>query len=305
METKEGITLTVDGEKTAEEFLIGGEYQDKMSLLPTEYDISEAYEEAVTVYEIQNIKLGENYPDAVTIAVSMDIDMDNTSVFTYGFNGGEYDYANGKIREDFFAAHADEPIYMIVVGDDVSNVSLQGYINGGCEEGDEFDATADYVKYTSTLGEMAEKICRIYMERSLEKDKTDDALVLPMTAALLNQMIGTDFDMLEEDLVRIVSKDYLCYISVPVTISAGETVNVKAEFEKAPSYNYYGSGRNDTRGYSLVPQEGSSLIFDEVNVKLIGGDELGIISENFNFDDSGEATLSGDDWIYYLNVTIE
>lgn len=322
---EEGVPIpyiSIDGTGQETCMTVGGEFTEGEDYNVMDADVSSLLSEPVIVYELYDIDLGENPTDAVTVAISMNIDREKTGVLTYGFNGGRYDYEAGWIEYSFFARHVndDQPIYLMVFGDDVSDISIQGYTDGSCDAGKECDATARYTSYTSTIGEMLTDACESYLSYFVRRSDItawDDVLVSATVSHILQYVSEKDengelylvpnagsFNMLEEIMTHTMAGDRTFWLSCPITIPAGESITVTAEYIKEPSYNFYGTGDTSALGYSLIAASGSRLSFTEITAEIVNFDGFEIEDQNFGFDTGSGITrveLNEKD-NYYLNV---
>ena len=74
-----------------------------------------------------------------TLRVTFNLDYDKTNILTYGFHGASYDREAGVMIQDFSIPQPGEPnygtkeFYLLVLGEDVENMTIQGYANGSLE----------------------------------------------------------------------------------------------------------------------------------------------------------------------------
>ena len=99
-------------------------------------------DQKVTVYEFSNYKAPLDEYDAATQAISFEIDPAKTTILQYGFEGLAWD-ENGYRQYSYFVPNGvsmrSETKMLIVIGEDIGEYSLQGYEDGGCDEGEELD----------------------------------------------------------------------------------------------------------------------------------------------------------------------
>lgn len=145
------------------------------------------FDQTVTVYEFINVQGNHEKSDAPTLAAEFNLDYERTKMLTFNFNGAEYDYENGYMRRSFYVPNKDSPAYnrsyyMIVVGDDITNLNIQGYENGGCHDGEEVEHTfADVTRYEAVFGDILALMLDDFMEqynrgRAGEPDYSDNFL---------------------------------------------------------------------------------------------------------------------------------
>ena len=98
----------------------------------------------VTVYQFSDFSAPHaDYP-AATQAISFDINPEETTIFTYGINGMEWDETFRRYSyfvPDGMRNESDLKL-LIVLGEDIGPYSLQGYENGGCHRGEEIDGVS-------------------------------------------------------------------------------------------------------------------------------------------------------------------
>ncbi|MEG1524418.1 MAG: hypothetical protein RRZ24_06885 [Clostridia bacterium] len=99
----------------------------------------------VTVYEFADFEAPPTEYDAATQAISFTIDPEKTQILLYGFNGGQYG-EGGERRFSYSVPNetrreSDEK-YLIVIGEDFGEYTLQDYQNGACEKGNELDGVS-------------------------------------------------------------------------------------------------------------------------------------------------------------------
>ena len=104
------------------------------------------------VYEFSDFAAPhETYP-AATQAVSIHIDEEETTIFTYGFNGMEC--GEGFRRYSYFVPDGmrNEPDLklLVVLGEDIGAYGLQGYEDGGCGRGEEIEGVSCAVVRSET-----------------------------------------------------------------------------------------------------------------------------------------------------------
>lgn len=277
----------------------------------------------VTVYQFSDFAAPHEEYQAATQAVSFSIDPERTTVLTYGFNGMD---SEGNFRRysyfvpDGMRREPDVKL-LIVLGEDVGNYVLQGYQDGGCDEGEEIEGVSCSVtRKETTLDEALDLACRNCLAWYGEDWVSEDGPVTPAmyrgaAAELLNQygpLSGASMDRyaggrLDDVLQETLHQDRVLYLCFPVTVPAGESVRVACAFWKAPSFDFAGSGskREGLQGYDLATRLGSSLDFTRQSAVLVNAEALEITGQNFGFDlesgaDSVELDLEQDH--YHLEI---
>lgn len=285
-----------------------------------------ALDSPVTVYEFSDFEAPHGEYRAATQAVSFTIDPERTTVFTYGFNGCEWD--GGFRRYSYFVPDGkrNEPKVklLIVLGEDIGAYTLQGYQNGGCYPGEEIKGVSCTVtRRTAALDAVLELACRDCLEgygSYAEGWVTEDGPVTfgmyrRAAAELLSQygpLSGTPMDRyadgrLDDLIQETLWQDRVLYLRFSVTVPAGGSVRVECDFWKAPSFDFACSGSENEglQGYDLVTRLGSSLNFTRQSAALVNAGNVQITGQDFGFDPEGGVTsveLDLEQEHYYLEV---
>lgn len=280
----------------------------------------------VTVYEFSDFSAPHERYQAATQAVSLTIDEGKTKIFTYGFNGMEWD--GGFRRYSYFVPDGvrHEPDYkvLIVLGEDIGDYALQGYQDGGCEAGEEIGGVSCTITRRETpLDEVLDRVCRYYMD--FWTSQTDSRygqipyeLYRGAAAELLERysLLGGDpmdrygDGRLDDLLSDALGQERVLYLSFPVTVPAGGSAAVECRFWKEPSYDYAcsGSGNEGLQGYDLVTRLGSGLEFTRQRAVLVNTEGVALAEENFGFElENGvtEAELDLEQEHYYLELRVK
>ena len=286
----------------------------------------------VTVYEFSDYVLPENAPDAATQAMEFTIDPDRTIVLTYNINGMSRNETSGWRQYSYFvpdgagARRDTAPRMLVVLGEDIGSYTLQGYEDGGCDPREELAGVSCTVTRTeTTLDAVLERLCRSYKEEvewqlSVNAKSIFDILSLELfqdkAAELMIQygmLAGENMADRYSDgrLGAIVSEtlvqERVLYWTFPITIPAGDRVEITASFEKTPSFDYGCSGSENVglQGYDYVTRLGSNLDFTVQKAALTNTDNIEITKQNFGFDlETGitEVLLDPNQAHYYLEI---
>jgi hypothetical protein len=241
-------------------------------------------------------------------------------VLTFGFNGGRSDREAGRCeRQVFIAEHGEmgygRSVYLLVLGEDIRDLTLQGYTNGACEI--PMEAGGTVTRYEAALEDMLDLAFDSYRGEFLSgglASLTDRETLLGLTAAYMlrhNAVEGSAVPYeqsqvwsLEDMLEQVFSPDRVLYLRFTVTIPAGETAEVEARLRKYPSVDFTGRER-DRRGFDLATGLGSRLTFTKQEAGLSGTQYIRILRQNFGFDpDKGvlQVTLDPMEERYYMDV---
>lgn len=282
----------------------------------------------VVVYEFTDASGPERTDDAPnpSVLVSFALDSDKTSVLTYGFNGCSWDRATGTMKQGFSIPGADskdygESCYLIVLGDDIENMEIRGYVNGDPEgkaaELDEFDINVR--RYESDLdtilrecvGQLYAKNDWMYGVELLVDFETYYGLFCDQLSSygLLAEggAVGRYDTGWLEDLYEVSGIQRVCYLQAEITIPAGESVTVSAALRKPASFDYHCAHTENqgVYGYDAVTRLGSTLDFTQQTAQLEDHGVIEIVRQNFGFDlETGitRVTLDPDMEHYYLEV---
>ena len=285
-------------------------------------------EQPVTVYEFSDFVLPENAPRAATLAFDCTIDPNKTQILSYGFNGFWME-DDGWRRYDFFVpdgtrrgAETDRKL-LILLGEDIDSYTMQGYEDGGCDPNEILNGVSCTVsRRESTLEEVVNGICKTYAA-NFETDLFENPfnLISPDQFTDTVKKLMLQHGVLAEDQIKdrysdgrldelipeVLYQDRVLYLAFPVSIPAGESVTISAEFRKEPSFDYGCSGSENVglQGYDFVTQLGSHLEFTQQTASLVNTETIEIINQNFGFDlENGvsEVSLDPDTEHYYLEI---
>ncbi|MGM9619367.1 MAG: hypothetical protein ACI3W8_06005 [Oscillospiraceae bacterium] len=309
--------------ETYRAWLSDGSYREAALASATALDVP------VTVYEFSALTAPESDAPNPTLSVRMTLDYDRTTVLSLGFDGGSWDRENGAMVRECSVPQEEEAgygtsRYLIVLGEDVTDMTLRGCRSGGSwEEGSEElpGVTAGVRRYTSTLQTALEDLVgelydgkmlwrsggEVHLLAEIPRETCLDAL----TEALLSYGILSDdpaersrCEILEDVISQVWSEKRVLYLTFPVTVPAGSSVTVTAELIKDASTDYTGGGAA-REGYDLVTRLGSDLTFASQTARLAGAEYVEILRQNFGFDPERgvtEVTLDAAAEHYFIEV---
>lgn len=294
-----------------------------------------ALDTPVAVYELRDITDGGCGHDAATLALHYRYHAENTHVMTYGFNGGGEDPETGEGIRSFFIREGlrkpDEDVkYLLVIGEDIADIRLQGYENGACEPGGEIEGPAAALSRSeSTMGEVLKSIAQSHYAAISGTDFDGDH------NRYLNGRIP--FDMYYGDIVKYFARygpmgtepkerysfewgarlediigetahrQRILYLCFPLSIPAGDSVELCVERLQNASFDFHCSGSENVgvEGYDMLTSLGSNLRFRGQKAAIINFEAIEIVRQNFGFDPENsvtEAALNMSEPHYYLEV---
>ncbi len=282
----------------------------------------------VTVYKLTN-PWGDAESDTKpnpSIRVTFDRDAQRTTILSYGFHSGSFDtHKMGlgfSIREPHQPGYG-EPYYIIVLGDDVKNMELGGYVTGGWDTQKKLDDfSVDVERYETDLNLVLREVVALRWANLSRSDvlpeSTRQHLDFDTYYALFCDYLTT-YGVLSEtgverydtgwlDDMDVESVDRVCYLRATVTIPAGSSLCVTAQLNKQPSFDFHcaHTENQNVNGYDMVTHLGSTFDLTTQTATLLDHGQLEIIRQNFGFDlSTGINTVMLDDAVehYYLEVS--
>ena len=263
------------------------------------------------VYVYSFTASGETTANAATLAITVNADPDKTTILTYGINGYGQNEATGQPQYSYFTRAHNQALHLLVVlGQDLTGCTMQGYTDGSCEQGKELDS----LKGTVTRTEMPlAELLRQTATAQLGADASGDAAEQLAAAAadLLTQYgvcSAAPAERYSDGMLDAVLQDAevfqrVCYAAAEITIPAGGTVCVEAVSRKPHSFDFFGFYNEMVDGYGVMTT-GSVLTLQNQTARLDTHGLVTIYGQNFEFDGQGSAVpLLADTEYYYLNLT--
>ena len=275
----------------------------------------------VTVYQLTDAWGPKEDDDAgipnPSIRVRFEMDYDKTKVISYNFNGGLHDRDKGimgrsfSIREEWERGYGT-PYYLIVIGDDIKNLSWQGYVTGGWDTKETIEAGVTVTRTESNLEEALREAAE-YNYREMYEPQYDFELYYGLLKEHLvaygvlseSTLERYDSGMVEE--LDVVGVGRVCWLEAELTIPAGESVTLNATFEKEASFDHSCAGTENKgiSGYDMVTTLDSNLSFTKQTAQLEDRGQIEIVRQNFGFDLANginQVTLDLSVPHYYLEV---
>ena len=264
-----------------------------------------------------------------TIRASFTLDYDKTTVLSYGFHGMTWDEEAGTMIQSFSIPQPDrlgygDPCYLIVLGDDIGNLTTGGYVTGGTDA--DTEALSEYgvevERYTTDLDSVLRDVTRRMYDNHIKNYAQDNFWNLSdvdyemyhglfcgdlLAFGLLSDHPAERYETGWLEELDVVNVDRVFYLEAQVTIPAGGSVSLSADLWKEASYDFYcGQAENEqVHGYDMVTRLGSNLTFTGQAAVLEDGGQVEIAGQNFGFDLEKGVTrveLDPNQEHYYLEV---
>ncbi|MGE4276738.1 MAG: hypothetical protein AB7E30_06090 [Lawsonibacter sp.] len=281
-----------------------------------------------TVYKFTNA-WGPEESDKIpnpSIRVTFDLDYEETKVLSYGFHSMSWDEERAQMGQGFSIRNPGEygygtPYYLIVIGDDVRNMEIQGFATGGWDTEEQVEAGVDVERYETDLDSVLKTVTST-MFQSYQQDRAVDDL----------RMVGVDYEMYYglfceyltaygvlsdrptarydtgwlEDL-DFDSVDRVFYLEAEVSVPAGNSVTLAAVQTKGASFDFHCTDTKNqgVYGYDLLTQLGSNLTCAAQTATIEDRGQVEIVRQNFGFDLEGgvkTVPLDAGREHYYLEV---
>ena len=242
------------------------------------------------------------YPNP-SIRAGFDLDYDKTTVLSYGFHGASFDRENGKMIQEFsiprpYNPWYGDPYYLIVIGDDIQNLTTGAYVTGGTDPGVKTleGAGASVERYVSDLESALRAAAGLMYGGS--KRAQESGADFELYFGLLKELICSYGVLSEEPVERyhtgwlmefdndLYAEDRVFYLEAELTIPAGGRVELAAEMKKRGSYDFYCAHTENqgVYGYDMVTTLGSNLTCTEQTAVLEDRGQIEIIRQSFGFD---------------------
>jgi hypothetical protein len=277
----------------------------------------------VAVYTFTYFEAPDEY-DAATQAISFTIDPDKTTILQYGFNGGEIG-VDGFRRYSYFVPNGmsrgkrgNDTKLLIVIGDDITDYTLQGYKNGACERGNELEGvSATVTRQVRVMSDVINELIDDFFDQygdgnslAVSQDMFLGAVSEFMVQyGVLSESVRDRYQhgMVEDIISEANNLKRVFYLKFEVTIPAGGSVPVTADMHKEPSYDFACSSSDNKgiQGYDMVTRLGSNLYFDALTAELTSTDNIEIVRQNYGFSLSQGVTkveLDPTQEHYYLEI---
>lgn len=328
-------TLTVDGADAQAELFASldeageiyraqdfGEYQKRMTA--TDY-FAQATAEApkldipVKVYHFTDITYhGEEYP-YIFLTVEFKIP-EGVSVWVNHFDVLSSDSEKGT-HTVWFQDDLDERdgAYLFVVGGDVENLTFGGNLGHNVTKTSALNnVTCEYETYETTFEALVWELAQKYDYWADHDDSPNPGLITPEilyrdAMKRMEDKVGQAYDgvswgvsVVEDAFYKAIGETRLLYWVFDVTIPAGETLTVEAQYHQEASTEF-GGPKKKRDGYDMATQLGSALAFTAQSASISNGEFIEIIRQNFGFVLEKNITsvdLDLEKGHYYLDVCV-
>lgn len=260
-----------------------------------------------------------------SMRIMFELDYEKTKVLSYGFHSASNDRENGIMGRGFSIREPgerwyDNPYFLIIIGDDVQNMSYQGYVTGGWDNDDKVEAGVTITRTESNLETALREAASFYYVEMTDMQnyvETDPEYGFEMYYGLLKEQLVAYGILSDSGVERydtgwiedldVVGVDRVFWLEAEITIPAGESVTVFATFEKEPSFDFHCANTENKgiSGYDMVTALGSNLRFTQQTACLEDRGQIEIVRQNFGFDiENGinEVALDMNEPHYYLEV---
>ena len=267
----------------------------------------------IIVYEYSNLTyIGEEEAINPTFSIHYKHNPAKTTISGWGWNaGGWNDDGSGYYGCSRVYVPGGNDIdkgavaYFIVIGEDIEAPTVEGYINAGCDDGNEVEGlTYDFQKYETTMKQFLLDVCLAEYVKTAEfmigVDYFEDVyiqslLTQEMALGYIAQLMYDDgilsgdgierYDVgwLENYVFDFSNMPRVMYMTFDVTIPANSTTCIDTTMTKDASIDY--TGKNMQRnGYDMVTTLASPFTFTKQTASICNYDSIEILGQNFGFD---------------------
>ena len=266
-------------------------------------------------------------PDMI---VTFDYDTEKSSVYFYGFNSMSWNSEEGwakagsYIPKSFNPDFENHPIYVIVTGEALNNISVKtvaGESKGSWDKREETDSFSIISEeYESTLGGVIYEIIssgdyesHYFDDEPTVRNLISDEEYLGYVAEFMYAYGQLSEDpaerygrgRLDDVIIETGHVSRVLYVTFEVTVPAGETVEIGTKTLREASYDYFGKRHEeDMEGFDMVTKLGTNLNITKQTASVSNSDEIEIVYNNFGFDlQSGiTSVLLGEEEHYWMEI---
>ena len=183
-----------------------------------------------------------------SMRIMFELDYEKTKVLSYGFHSASNDRENGIMGRGFSIREEgerwyDNPYFLIIIGDDVQNMTYQGYVTGGWDNDAKVEAGVTITRTESNLETALREAASFYYGEMTDVEnyvETDPEYGFEMYYGLLKEQLVAYGVLSENGAARydsgwiedldVVGVDRVFWLEAEITIPAGESVTVIATF---------------------------------------------------------------------------
>lgn len=259
-----------------------------------------------------------------SIRATFNLDYSRTTVLSYGFHAGSYDREKGFMGQGFSIpqpgerGYGEKVCYLIVLGEDITNLTTQGYVTGGFDRADTIEAGVTVTRYEADLDDILREVFALLREENVNGESWPGGSDYEMYYGLFCEEL-ISYGMLSDDVKERYSTgwitdsdfahvDRVFYLEAEVTIPAGGSVEFSAVMRKEESFDHYCAHTENqgVSGYDMTTRLGSGLRFTGQTAQLLDHGQIEIVRQNFGFDPANGVNRVDLDMAvehYYLEVT--
>ena len=239
-----------------------------------------------------------------SMRVMFEMDNEKTKLLSYGFHSGYNDQEAGIMGRGFSIREEHErnygiPYYLIVIGDDIENMTCQGYVTGGWDTKKMVEAGVTITRTESDLETALKSAAKYNYQEMVDAGnyfESDSEYGFELYFGLMKEHLLAYGILAEDTAARydsgyieeldVVGVDRVFWLESEIIIPAGESVVLEATFEKEPSYDFHCTATDNkgVSGYDLVTMLGSNLTFTQQTACLEDRGQIEIVRQNFGFD---------------------
>lgn len=211
--------------------------------------------------------------------------------------------------------------YLFVLNGDIEDLTFGGNLGHNVTPTSALtDVAYEYETYETTFGELVWELARKYDYWAEHDGYSNPSLITQEilyrdAMKRMEDQLGTGYNgltggvvsVVEDAFYKTVGETRLLYWVFDVTIPAGETVEVEANYHQEASTDI-GGPKKKREGYDMATRLGSSLNFRSLSASISNTEFIEILRQNFGFQlEKGitEVNLDLDVERYYLEVLVK
>ncbi len=213
----------------------------------------------------------------------------------------------------------EDQAWLFVAGGDIENLTFGGNLGHNVTKDSPLtNVTYEYEIVETTFADLMWKFAQEYDDWAADDYSPNPGLITPEilyrdTMKRLGGTMGEGYDPMFGDAVECVTDKFygtfvatrLQYMVFPVTIPAGETMEIEAKYWKGASYDYM-NPEIHTDGFEIAAQLGSNLTFTALSAGIQNSQWINIEAQDMGFDlENGtrQVELEQETELYTLTVS--